>query len=357
MASLRVGVLTFHRCINYGSYWQARCLVEGLRAMGHDAVLLDHVSARVNRREWRCALQPQLPIRSLHEDVAAHSSKTRQFFEAFEKLPLSAAFPAENAGSAEGFDVVVVGSDEVWNLRHPWYGGYSLFYGEALKTNRLVSYAASFGNHPASHGLPDHWAGLLARFAALSVRDENSARIVRDSVGAEPELVLDPCLLFPQFIDAHPERVEAGKPYAAVYGHGFPRWFASAAREWAASVGLRLVSVGYRNDWADKQRIAAGPFEFARLMAGSVAVVTNFFHGCVFALLNAKPFACVSSDYRANKLRDLMHTAGTGRRLVTEADPGNLPHLLGTPLAPEVRDRLGILRARSLDYLQGAIAP
>jgi hypothetical protein len=27
----RVGVLTFHRCINYGSYWQARCLVEGLR--------------------------------------------------------------------------------------------------------------------------------------------------------------------------------------------------------------------------------------------------------------------------------------------------------------------------------------
>ena len=25
------GVLTFHRCINYGSYWQARCLMEGLR--------------------------------------------------------------------------------------------------------------------------------------------------------------------------------------------------------------------------------------------------------------------------------------------------------------------------------------
>ena len=26
--SARIGVLTFHRCINYGSYWQARCLVE-----------------------------------------------------------------------------------------------------------------------------------------------------------------------------------------------------------------------------------------------------------------------------------------------------------------------------------------
>ena len=38
---MRVGVLTFHRCINYGSYWQARCLVEAIAARGHDAVLLD----------------------------------------------------------------------------------------------------------------------------------------------------------------------------------------------------------------------------------------------------------------------------------------------------------------------------
>ena len=32
---MKVGVLTFHRCINFGSYWQARCLVEGLRSRGH----------------------------------------------------------------------------------------------------------------------------------------------------------------------------------------------------------------------------------------------------------------------------------------------------------------------------------
>src|SRR5690606_27642994 len=41
----KIGILTFHRCINYGSYWQARCLIEGLRRMGADAVLLDHDSA------------------------------------------------------------------------------------------------------------------------------------------------------------------------------------------------------------------------------------------------------------------------------------------------------------------------
>jgi hypothetical protein len=355
MALQRIAVLTFHRCINYGSYWQARCLVEGLRAMGHDAVLLDHTSTRVNWLEWRCALQPQLPSRGLPGDLARHSIKTRQFFEAFGRLPLSAGFSTENPDSTEGFDVIVVGSDEVWNLRHPWYGGYPIFYGEGLKTDRLVSYAASFGNHPASDGLPGHWASLLANFAALSVRDQNSAQIVRNALGSEPELVLDPCLLFPPA--AEPDPIETKTPYVAVYGHGLPRWFATAAREWAASSGLRLVSVGYRNDWADKQRIAAGPEQFAQLMAGAVAVVTNFFHGCAFALLNAKPFACVSSDYRANKLRDLMQTAGSELRLVAETDARNLPDLLGNPLDLEVGRRLDLLRVRSRDYLQRAVEP
>ncbi len=46
MASpLRVGVLTFHRCINYGSYWQARCLVEGLRVAFPSAVTSSSVAS------------------------------------------------------------------------------------------------------------------------------------------------------------------------------------------------------------------------------------------------------------------------------------------------------------------------
>jgi len=53
-----VGILTFHRCINYGSYWQARCLVDGIRKLGPEAVLLDHRPVNIDRVEWRCALTP-----------------------------------------------------------------------------------------------------------------------------------------------------------------------------------------------------------------------------------------------------------------------------------------------------------
>ncbi|PSJ58789.1 polysaccharide pyruvyl transferase family protein [Mesorhizobium ephedrae] len=349
-ASRKIGVLTFHRCINYGSYWQARCLVEGLRSMGHDAVLLDHHSPLVNRREWRCALRPQVDIPG---DTVGYVLKTRLFFEAFDRLPCSARFDLDDPSALAQFDRIVVGSDEVWNLRHPWYGGHSIFYGVGLEPCRLVSYAASFGNYDAAEGLPSPWTDRLATFRRISVRDGNSARIVRDALGSNPELVLDPCLQFPPAA----EPVAADTPYVAVYGHSFPRWFTAMVRTWAISMGYRLLSIGYRNAWADEQRIAAGPETFARLMAGAAAVVTNFFHGCVFSLFNAKPFACVSSDYRANKLRDLTQLLGAGNHLVDEHSAGaSIAGLLGAPLEGGILSRIEKLRRRSHDYLREALA-
>lgn len=349
-----IGVLTFHRCINYGSYWQARCLVEGLRARGHDAVLLDHDSHAVRWAEWRCALQPRLPLANAPPDLGLYAAKIRLFLEAIEALPHSRPFTIDQPDGLPHYGTVVVGSDEVWNLRHPWYGGKALFYGDGLEGGRLVSYAASFGNQDAGDGLPPSWAGRLNRFAAISVRDDNSARLVQRSTGIEPDLVLDPCLQFPDAIPAR--RGETCAPYLAVYGHGFPSWFAASVRDWAKRRNYRLVSVGYRNEWADDQRLATGPQGFAELMAGAAAVATNFFHGCVFALLNARPFACVTSRYRANKVRDLMRLIGAERHLLSDAALGvAVQDVLESPVDGAVLHRIEALRRRSDAYLAAAL--
>ncbi|UIJ45057.1 polysaccharide pyruvyl transferase family protein [Sphingomonas cannabina] len=348
---MRIGVLTFHRCINYGSYWQARCLVDGLRARGHDAVLLDHDSRSVRQAEWRCAFQPQLPRRTERRDLGRYGEKARRFLRAFERLPRSHCFPLEMPALAGDYDLVLVGSDEVWNFRHPWYSAKPIFFGEGLRAGRLAAYAASFGNHDANDGIDASWTERLGAFDAISVRDDNSRALLAGALGEAPEVVLDPCLQFPPPPTDEPPRREV-----AVYGHSFPAWFASAARTWAEKAGYRLVSVGYRNDWADEQRIEAGPDDFRRLIAASAAVVTNFFHGCVFALVNAKPFACVASDYRSIKLRDLTRRLGAEHRLVeADAAPGRIGELLATPLAAHLADRIREARQRSDRFLDLAL--
>ena len=351
---MRIGVLTFHRCINYGSYWQARCLVEGLRAQGHEAVLLDHDSAGVRRAELRCALSPTLPRRTRRADLPRYAAKVRRFERDFERLPCSRRFPLDAPEAAEEQDMVLVGSDEVWNFRHPWYGSRPIFFGEGLRAGRISAYAASFGNHDARDGIHPAWAERLRSFGAVSVRDENSRALLAGAIGTAPPVVLDPCLQFPP---RPAEAEEAAQPYAVIYGHSFPEWFARKISAWARRAGRRLVSVGYRNDWADEQRIEAGPEDFRHLIAGAKAVVTNFFHGCIFAVLNDRPFACAPSDYRFNKVADLTARLGLEGNLVTHATPSaTYSGILDSPPGEQAAARLETARARSDRFLAAALA-
>jgi polysaccharide pyruvyl transferase WcaK-like protein len=350
MVGLKIGVLTFHRCVNYGSYWQARCLVEGLRARGHNAVVLDHHSSRINLREWKCALKPVLPTAVPKSDYPLYRKKIRSFLRAIDLLPTSRRIHLDNPSEMDNYDLVIVGSDEVWNLFHPWYGGYAIFFGNEIKTRHLSSYAASFGNYPASLGLEQSWTEKLRKFDFISVRDENSKILVTKALGIEPEIVLDPCLQFP----SEPEKQDEEMPLqaVAVYGHNFSDSFAHEVRRWAHSKNLTLVSIGYRNDWADQQWITADPDDFASFVARSVAVATNFFHGCVFALRNEKPFACEASPYRRNKLQSLMDSIGAEKHLVAENTQSSIFDMcLGEPLNPDVLMNIKRLREISSSYL------
>jgi hypothetical protein len=356
MKSLKIGVLTFHRCINYGSYWQARSLAEGLRFRGHDAVILDHYSPRINIAEWKCAYQPVLPTPVPAADRSLYREKIKGFFRAFESLPLSTRFSLHNPTEMEHYDLVVVGSDEVWNLFHPWYGRHPFFYGEGIRADRLISYAASFGNYDAAWQLEKRWAERLQNFSCISVRDANSQEIVQDALGYLPQMVLDPCLQF----TVEPEQRDNKKferPYAAVYGHNFSRSFISQIKSWAGERKLPLISIGYRNDWADEQWITADPHDFAHFISHTEALVTNFFHGCVFALRNAKPFVCETSPYRGNKLQGLMAKIGGEKYLLKEDTPADIyKERLNNQLDEVILKKIDRLRQTSNEWLDQALA-
>jgi hypothetical protein len=340
---MRVGVLTFHRCVNYGSYWQSRALLDGLRARGHDVLLLDHDSRDVRRAERRCALRPAGREGAL--DVLRYGVKALRFSRAIAKLPRSRRFDLDDPRDVERFDAVVVGSDEVWNFDHPWYGGRRLFFGDGLRAERVVAYAASFGGYAGAR-LEEGWARRLRAFRELSVRDEPSLRLVAGALGRRPELVLDPCLQFAPRADGIWRGPE--ERFVAVYGHGFSEQFARDVSRRARARGLATLSVGYRNDWADLQWMTAGPLDFALVMRRAEAVVTNFFHGCVFAVLHGRPLACETMPYRSAKVLDFLSRLNALGRLSAAA--------LDEPLAEDVALRVAELRESSTAYLDRALA-
>jgi hypothetical protein len=349
---MKIGILTFHKCINYGSFWQTKCLYEKLSEMGHDVKILNHHSFKVDIAEWRCALKPVLPTPVPDSDVPLYRKKTEKFFEAFSSYRLSDPFNMENPPSFAEFDLIITGSDEVWNLSHPWYGGYSVFFGFGNKAGRLISYAASFGNYDSSGKIDAEWVSMLLKFDRISVRDLNSSEIIKDALGFEPEIVLDPCLLYPL-------SVEQQLPYdkfVSVYGHNFSPLFAQNLRAWADRKKIKLISIGYRNDWAHEQWIDAGPFEFISFIEQSEAVITNFFHGCIFSFIFSKPFICNTTPYRSNKIRDLMRLTGSMDRFAGDRDSATvIDSLLEQPPGSAVYDRISDLRKISDNFLRQSL--
>lgn len=253
-------------------------------------------------------------------------------------------------------DAVVVGSDEVWNLSHPWYGRVPLFYGDGLRAPLKIAYAASFGHHVEPDGLDRAWARRLDDFDAISVRDDASRSIVAGALATEVPVVLDPCLAFPPDVADTPASAD-GQAYVALYGHDFSPAFGRAVRDWARHRGWPVISIGYRSEWADRQWIDAGPHEFAAFMANAGAVATTFFHGCVFALRFGRPFVCEGSWYRGTKLRCLMDQIGSERHLVngSRALDGGIDRLLDVPLPEAFATRIAALQQTSRHFLREAL--
>jgi hypothetical protein len=142
--------------------------------------------------------------------------------------------------------------------------------------------------------------------------------------------------------------------YALVYGHDFPAWAGEAARDWARRQGLRLLSVGYRADFADEQWLEAGPWGFASAVAGAAAMITTMFHGTIFALNTQLPFVAVPSAYRADKLADLADHVGAAAHLASA--PDQISPALDRGFDPGVVRTIAVLRESSDAVLAEALA-
>ena len=62
---------------------------------------------------------------------------------------------------------------------------------------------------------------------------------------------------------------------------------------------LAGLGVSDAEDLAGEVFLQVAPNDFVTFMAHAQAIVTSFFHGCIFALLNEKPFVCENSSSRS----------------------------------------------------------
>lgn len=231
---------------------------------------------------------------------------------------------------ARKFDVVIVGSDQVWR---PLYSPSILnFYLDFLKDidspEKRLAYAASFGvdNWEYTDDLTEKCKVLARQFCAVSVREKSAVELCENKFGVSAKCVVDPTLLLEPteydllisegtenkskgcvlsyILDPAPEK----RSISDIVGKALGADVFSVKPEYSIAQ-VRAVDIGQCcfpsvENWLQALRYAS-------------FVVTDSFHGVAFSILFNKPFIAIGNSTRGMaRFESLLSQFGLVERLV-----------------------------------------
>lgn len=350
---MKVGILTFHWANNYGALFQAYCLCAVVRNLHHEVNIIDYVPPGSTLRWWQGW--------GLHTGTPSLALKRLRFDEFRRRdVPLTRRCRTmdELRSVANEFDIVIVGSDQVWNGHIVSSTDLPYFLGVvAQEHRRLVSYAATFGEPNQPMQTISRAGPLLRRFNHISVRDKMTASLVRELSGRDSDIVLDPTLIH-DYRDVV-ARDDHTPGYIAVYfiSHGHINLGRAVVHQVRTRLGLPAVTIGEPRNIlnSDRHVLSAGPSEWLRLLQGAAFICTDSFHGSALAIKSAKPFIAWPG-LRPERLQSLLGVCGIPNRLIETADSAYINALVETNTDYRaVSERLSPLVASSRAFLERAL--
>ncbi len=313
----KVGILTFHRSINYGAFMQAYSLSKKIKKSFPDVTveIIDYTSKIMDDH-----YVPKINLSTLR-NPRGYLLKKKQyklFKEALARLPLSEKKMCSDGQTQQvlkayedDYDVFVVGSDAVWNWCKRGFPNPYLFNFE--KDVKKLSYAASAYGMDSSYvknGEREYFAASLEKFAFIGVRDEYTASLVKSvSSAAIPEYTCDPTV----FLDMNDVFAEIGLSKEEFRTKIYKKLNISEDKKIIGMMGVPaelaekisrrfggeyvLVNLYNYSRFVKTQLLDIDPFEWAAVFGLFDLTVTSFFHGTLLSLCNGTPV--INYDFSA----------------------------------------------------------
>lgn len=270
-------------------------------------------------------------------------------------------------GYLQGYTNYLVGSDQVWRN---WYGDewaayspYFLEFVSSKKANR-ISYAASFG----VDNLPDagihemnrkEVSKLLSVFNNISVREDSGVQLVHELMGStipQVSVTLDPTLLLSR--DDYSDLIDRSDVASYKTSNVFCYILDQTDIK---KTYIKKVARSYDDDYQIinpniNERYKAVE-EWLKGFRDAKFVVTDSFHGTIFAIINHTDFMVFNNSSRGSaRFETLLTALGIKNdRLLDDSKPDN-EHEEVTPIDwADVDKRLSELRRTSSEWLHKAI--
>lgn len=343
---MKIAILTQPLHTNYGGILQCYALQTVLEGMGHSVTVLNRRYPRPGLKQMmmrfasltKCIVRicllgrkdialmnPWAENYDIHKQSEAErrrNSEIQRFIREYIHLskPLRSSKELAKCVETRNFDCILVGSDQVWReIYSPCIEDFFLGFLPDDDNRLKITYAASFGTAegPISSEHLEDCVRLARRFSAISVREQSGVEIMKNDFGLDAMLHLDPTLLLPadQYKFPVKEMKKGGLVSYILDETEDKNWIIDdAARALRLKTKkLRIVTYKKESDHAIFPSIE----EWFSSFANADFIVTDSFHGCVFSIINHKPFIAIANKDRGlERFSSLLGTFGLTDRLI-----------------------------------------
>lgn len=371
---MKIGIIThYYNSINYGGVLQAYALCRFLNDRGHTACQIAYAPTNRSLRdkplsasEFMHKVDSHIAKRVFRQRNRRIKAQMQASFQEFrQNIPHTECVYTKETirNAAEQFDMLITGSDQVWNPN--WFDSSFLLDFSGTPEKKLA-YAASMGVTTLSEKQGDAFRGDLLGFKAISTRERAAARALEAVTDRPVEVCVDPTLLLeaPQWDELASERI-VPEGYVFLYLLGGSEGVRRSAEAFARTTGRRLVMIpdlmgAYRpgDRRVDAERITtATPQDFLSLVKHADYVLTDSFHACVFSLLFHREFFAFErggGTSMSSRIRELLEMFECPERFLAAGGRNALsqPQALAAARPTDAYPLFEILRQRSIDFLE-----
>ena len=214
------------------------------------------------------------------------------------------------------YDYFFAGSDQIWNFNFASHK-FDDYFLRFAKNEKKVAISASFGIEE----IPEEWKEIyienLKAFPHISVREEAGKKIVKDLIGRDVPVLIDPTMMLSKeewLTVSKKPRVDCSKPYILKYYLGDEKE-EDKIDVWAKENGYEVYEL--LNDKIP-ELYSAGPGEFISLINNAAMVCSDSFHCIVFSIIFSKPFIVYvrrgKENYMTSRLDTLLSKFGFQNR-------------------------------------------
>lgn len=331
---MKVGIMTFYQCYNYGALLQAYAMQEYVR--GLDPHMVVELINFKNTQTGSILGIPFDQIRNLPLFCKTIISKLidipfilpkKKNFDLFRKKYINIAPKryrkySELKNDPPPYDVYICGSDQIWNPEiepkaKPAY--FLKFVGN--KKAKKISYAASIGISKIDARYMEDYKDYLKDMDAISVREQGAVKVLSGLTDKSISRNVDPALLLTlEQWDKIAADTLIHEKYMLVYMLGHKRSVIDLANRIANRLHLKIVHFGpYRTYDNEIARFhCVGPDVFVSLLRNAELVVTNSFHGTAFSIIYQKKFYSVITSKVGSRISGLLEILHLEDRIISQ---------------------------------------